>query len=213
MDFIKKYTDINNEVKFLNKNIKLVVVTKSQEIKKIESLIQLGHINFGENRVIEAKRKWENILEFNKKLDLHLLGHLQSNKAKEAVNLFNYIHTLDSEKIAKILSMEEKKINKKIKYFIQVNIGNETQKTGIELHSVHSFKEYCQNDLKLNVIGLMCIPPAKQDSSFFFNKLSSLAKEENLSELSMGMSEDYKTAIQCGATYLRIARAIFGDRG
>jgi len=213
MDFIKKYIDINNEVKFLNKNIKLVVVTKSQEIKKIESLIQLTHINFGENRVIEAKKKWENILESNKKIDLHLLGHLQSNKAKEAANLFNYIHTLDSEKIAKILSMEEKKINKKIKYFIQVNIGNETQKTGIELQRVHSFKEYCQNVLKLNVIGLMCIPPAKQDSSFFFNKLSSLAREENLSELSMGMSEDYKTAIQCGATYLRIGRAIFGDRG
>jgi len=211
MDFIKNLQNLNNEIK-QKKNIKLIVVTKSQDLGKIEPIIQTGHNDFGENRVIEAKKKWVNILSFNKGLNLHLIGHLQTNKAKEAVSLFNYIHTLDSEKLAKILSTEEKKKDRKIKYFIQVNIGNEAQKTGITLDQVHAFKEYCLNELKLNIIGLMCIPPAGQDSSFFFNKLSTLAKEENLSELSMGMSDDYKIAMQHGATYLRIGRTIFGER-
>jgi len=211
MDFIKNLQNLNNEIK-KKKNIKLIVVTKSQDLEKVESIIQTGHNDFGENRVIEAKKKWEDILSFNKGLNLHLIGHLQTNKAKEAVSLFNYIHTLDSEKLAKILSTEEKKKDKKIKYFIQVNIGNEVQKTGITLDQVHTFKEYCLNALKLNIIGLMCIPPAGQDPSFFFNKLSTLAKEENLSELSMGMSDDYKIAMQHGATYLRIGRTIFGER-
>jgi len=211
MDFIKNLQNLNNEIK-KKKNIKLIVVTKSQDLEKVEPIIQTGHNDFGENRVIEAKKKWEDILSFNKGLNLHLIGHLQTNKAKEAVSLFNYIHTLDSEKLAKILSTEEKKKDKKIKYFIQVNIGNEVQKTGITLDQVHTFKEYCLNVLKLNIIGLMCIPPAGQDPSFFFNKLSTLAKEENLSELSMGMSDDYKIAMQHGATYLRIGRTIFGER-
>jgi len=211
MDFIKNLQNLNNEIK-QKKNIKLIVVTKSQDLEKVEPIIQTGHNDFGENRVIEAKKKWEDILSFNKGLNLHLIGHLQTNKAKEAVSLFNYIHTLDSEKLAKILSTEEKKKDKKIKYFIQVNIGNEVQKTGITLDQVHTFKEYCLNVLKLNIIGLMCIPPAGQDPSFFFNKLSTLAKEENLSELSMGMSDDYKIAMQHGATYLRIGRTIFGER-
>lgn len=211
MDFIKNLQNLNNEIK-QKKNIKLIVVTKSQDLEKVESIIQMGHNDFGENRVIEAKKKWEDILSFNKGLNLHLIGHLQTNKAKEAVSLFNYIHTLDSEKLAKILSTEEKKKDKKIKYFIQVNIGNEVQKTGIALDQVHTFKEYCFNALKLNIIGLMCIPPAGQDPSFFFNKLSTLAKKENLSELSMGMSDDYKIAMQHGATYLRIGRTIFGER-
>jgi len=211
MDFLKNLQNLNNEIQ-QKKNIKLIVVTKSQDLKKIEPIIQTGHNDFGENRVIEAKKKWEDILSFNKGLNLHLIGHLQTNKAKEAVSLFNYIHTLDSEKLANILSTEEKKKDKKIKYFIQVNIGNEVQKTGITLDQVHTFKEYCLNVLKLNIIGLMCIPPAGQDPSFFFNKLSTLAKEENLSELSMGMSDDYKIAMQHGATYLRIGRTIFGER-
>jgi len=211
MDFIKNLQNLNNEIK-QKKNIKLIVVTKSQDLEKVKPIIQTGHNDFGENRVIEAKKKWEDILSFNKGLNLHLIGHLQTNKAKEAVSLFNYIHTLDSEKLAKILSTEEKKKDKKIKYFIQVNIGNEVQKTGITLDQVHTFKEYCLNVLKLNIIGLMCIPPAGQDPSFFFNKLSTLAKEENLSELSMGMSDDYKIAMQHGATYLRIGRTIFGER-
>jgi len=211
MDFIKNLQNLNNEIK-QKKNIKLIVVTKSQDLEKVEPIIQTGHNDFGENRVIEAKKKWEDILSFNKGLNLHLIGHLQTNKAKEAVSLFNYIHTLDSEKLAKILSTEEKKKDKKIKYFIQVNIGNEVQKTGITLDQVHTFKEYCLNVLKLNIIGLMCIPPVGQDPSFFFNKLSTLAKEENLSELSMGMSDDYKIAMQHGATYLRIGRTIFGER-
>jgi len=211
MDFLKNLQNLNNEIQ-QKKNIKLIVVTKSQDLKKIEPIIQTGHNDFGENRVIEAKKKWEDILSFNKGLNLHLIGHLQTNKAKEAVSLFNYIHTLDSEKLANILSTEEKKKDKKIKYFIQVNIGNEVQKTGITLDQVHTFKEYCLNVLKLNIIGLMCIPPVGQDPSFFFNKLSTLAKEENLSELSMGMSDDYKIAMQHGATYLRIGRTIFGER-
>jgi len=208
----KQFLNLSDEVKLLNKNIKIIVVTKSQSLENFVSLIRLGHLDFGENRVQETKKKWSNVLTANSKLNLHLIGHLQTNKVTDAISLFNYIHTLDSEKLALALSNEEKRKNRKIKYFIQINVGEESQKTGIELRHLKSFKEYCLHELQLNIIGLMCIPPAKLDSFIFFKKLATIAKQENLHELSMGMSDDYKTAIQCGSTYLRIGRAIFGER-
>jgi len=208
----KKFLNLSNEVKLLNNSAKIIVVTKSQIPENFDSLIKLGHLDFGENKVQETKKKWPNILAEYSNLNLHLIGHLQTNKVKDAINLFNYIHSLDSEKLAIALSNEEKRENRKIKYFIQINVGEESQKTGIEVRHLKSFKEYCLNVLQLNIIGLMCIPPAKVDSFIFFNKLANIAKQENLHELSMGMSDDYKTAIQCGSTYLRIGRAIFGER-
>jgi len=208
----KKFLNLFNEAKLLNKKTRIIVVTKSQSFEDFNSLIELGHLDFGENRIQETKKKWSNILTSHTKLNLHLIGHLQSNKVTDAVNLFNYIHTLDSEKLALALSNEEKRKNKKIKYFIQINIGEESQKTGIEARHLKSFKEYCLHVLQLNIIGLMCIPPARLDSFIFFKKLATIAEQENLHELSMGMSDDYKTAIQCGSTYLRIGRAIFGER-
>jgi len=208
---LKNFECIKNKITAISNSIKIIAVTKGQPMEIIQPIIKTGHLHYGENRVQEAMVKWKNIIAVNTNINLHLIGHLQTNKVKEAVNLFNYIHTLDSEKLAKLLSAEEEKKNKRIKYFIQINMGNETQKTGIKVEHVSAFKEYCLNSLKLNVIGLMCIPPAKGDPSFFFNKLLAIAKEENLSELSMGMSDDYETATQYGTTYLRIGRAIFSE--
>jgi len=211
MHQFKSFQFIKNKISAISKNIQIVVVTKGQSMETIQPILETGHLHYGENRVQEATVKWQENIFANKNLNLHLLGHLQTNKVKEAVNLFNYIHTLDSEKLAKLLSAEEKKKNKRIKYFIQINIGNEIQKTGIKIENVTAFKEYCLNNLKLDIIGLMCIPPAKENPSFFFSKLFSVAKEENLSQLSMGMSDDYVIAAQHGSTFLRIGRAIFRE--
>ena len=157
----------------------------------------------------EASFKFKNIILNNSQLQLHLLGKLQSNKAKDAFKIFTYIHTLDTEKLAKIFSKLENENLKKIKYFIQVNIGNEPQKNGISVDQVSQFTKYCLNDLKLNIIGLMCIPPYEDNPSQYFKKLSELAIENNLKELSMGMSNDYECAINNGATFVRIGSKIF----
>jgi pyridoxal phosphate enzyme (YggS family) len=208
---LNNYTKILNSVKILSENVKLIVVTKNQDINKINFIISKEHEHFGENRVQEAFLKWKNIISTNSKLKLHLIGKLQSNKAKDAFEIFDYIHTLDNEKLGQIFSKLEGNSKKKIKYFIQVNIGNEPQKNGITVDKVDQFTKYCINDLKLNIIGLMCIPPVDGNSNQYFKNLADLAKANNLKELSMGMSNDYECAIKNGATFIRVGSKIFSE--
>ena len=208
MTILDNYLRIKSEVE-IYKDKKIIVVSKGQSIEKIKPLLESGHIDFGENRVQEAKTKWEDLRTQFSNSKLHLIGALQTNKAKEALSLFDYIHSLDNERLAKILSDLEDINQKKIKYFIQVNLGQETQKRGISDEHLKDFIDYCHSDLKLNIIGLMCIPPDNQDPSFYFEKLSILNKKFSLPELSMGMSSDYLIALKYNATYLRIGRSIF----
>ena len=208
MSIIKNYNYILNSIKSVSKETKLIVVTKNQQIDNINLLINLNHFHFGENRVQEASLKWKNLIS-NSNLKLHLIGKLQSNKAKDAFEIFHYIHTLDNEKLAKIFANLEESSIKKIKYFIQVNVANEPQKNGISIDKVHQFIKYCINDLKLNIIGLMCIPPAEGDPTQYFISLAELAKVNKLKELSMGMSNDYECAINNGATFVRVGSKIF----
>jgi len=208
---LHNYSKILNSVKILSEKVKLIVVTKNQDINKINFIISKGHEHFGENRVQEAFLKWKNLISNNSKLKLHLIGKLQSNKAKDAFEIFDYIHTLDNEKLGQIFSKLEGNSTKKIKYFIQVNIGNEPQKNGITVDKVDQFAKYCINDLKLNIIGLMCIPPVDGDSNQYFKNLADLAKANNLKELSMGMSNDYECAIKNGATFIRVGSKIFSE--
>lgn len=212
MNILENYFNIRNEIKFFNEKVNLIAVTKGHNMEKIKILLELKHLDYGENKVQEAVIKWSKILHNLKNINLHLLGKLQSNKAKEAFNIFNYIHTLDNEKLAKILFSLELNSNKKIKYFIQVNIGDEPQKNGIQSSRAGEFIKYCKFDLKLNIIGLMCIPPINSSSEIYFKKLQQLAEQNKLKELSMGMSNDYANAIKNGATFVRIGSAIFGDR-
>jgi pyridoxal phosphate enzyme (YggS family) len=209
MFIIKNYNSIANSVQSLSKKSTLIVVTKNQGLDKINLLIKMKHLDFGENRVQEASSKWKDLISNNLQIKLHLIGKLQSNKAKEAFEIFHYIHTLDNEKLAKIFANLEQNTKKKINYFIQVNIGNEPQKSGISIDKVLQFVKYCMNDLKLNIIGLMCIPPVDVDPNRYFKNLSDLAKLNNLKELSMGMSNDYESAISNGATFVRIGSKIF----
>ena len=174
-------------------------------------LINHGHLDYGENKVQEAIEKWTKIKEENKNIKLHLIGGLQTNKVKNAVQLFDYIHSLDSKKLADKISNQQKEQNVDIKIFIQVNIGKELQKSGIPEEELSDFYEYCKN-LNLNIIGLMCIPPYNQDSSKYFLKMKELNKKIGLKELSMGMSADYLNAIKYGSTFLRIGSDIFGQR-
>ncbi len=180
-------------------------------MKKILPLIEYGHIDFGENKVQEAIEKWTEIKTNNKAIKLHLIGGLQTNKVKLAVKLFDYIHSVDNERLAKKISDEQQKQNKKVKIFIQVNIGNEEQKSGVDKSSLPELYSYC-NTLKLEVIGLMCIPPLNEPSEIFFKEMSDLNKKLNFEELSMGMSSDYLDAIRNSATYVRIGSNIFGQR-
>jgi len=208
MTILDNYLRIKREVE-IYKNKKIIVVSKGQSIEKIKPLLESGHIDFGENRVQEAMTKWKDLRSQFNNSKLHLIGALQTNKAKEALSLFDYIHSLDNEKLAKILSALENATQKKIKYFIQVNLGQENQKRGISDERLKDFINYCHNDLKLNIIGLMCIPPDNQEPGFYFERLSTLNKKFFLPELSMGMSSDYKIALKHNATYLRIGRSIF----
>ena len=211
MNILVNYLNIKKRIETLNNKTNLIVVSKGQFIDKIKIILNTGHIHFGENRVQEALLKWSDYLSNNVNIQLHLIGGLQSNKAKQAFQIFNYIHSLDSEKLAKTFSNLESNGQKKIKYFIQVNIGNEPQKNGISSEQVFSFVNYCVNDLKLNIIGLMCIPPVVADSSQYFKSLSELAKINNLNELSMGMSNDYECATNNGATFVRVGSKIFNQ--
>ena len=211
MFIIKNYNRIHNSIQSLDKNTRLIVVTKNQNLDKINLLINSNHLDFGENRIQEASLKWKNLILRNSQLRLHLIGKLQSNKAKDAFEIFHYIHTLDNEKLAKIFANLENNSLKKIKYFIQVNIANEPQKNGISLEKINQFIKYCIWDLKLNIIGLMCIPPIEGDPSQYFQKLSEIKKLNNLSDLSMGMSNDYECAIKNGASFVRIGSKIFSE--
>jgi pyridoxal phosphate enzyme (YggS family) len=209
MFIIKNYINIFNSIQSLSKKTTLVVVTKNQQLNNINLLIKANHLHFGENRVQDASLKWKDLILENLQLKLHLIGKLQSNKAKDAFELFHYIHTLDNEKLAQIFSKLESNSLKKVKYFIQVNIANEIQKNGIAIDKANEFIKYCINDLKLNIVGLMCIPPIEGDPGQYFKSLSELAKVNNLKELSMGMSNDYECAINCGATFVRVGSKIF----
>ena len=207
MRVLENYQKIINSITSISSNANLVVVCKNQTIDKIRILLDHGHVHFAENRVQEAEAKWSNLKDKN--IQLHLIGGLQSNKAKQAFQIFNYIHSLDSEKLAKTFSSLESVNQKKIKYFIQVNIGSETQKNGLNISQVPNFVNYCVNDLKLNILGLMCIPPVSQNPESYFLKLKEINKSNKLKELSMGMSNDFETAIKCGATFVRVGSSIF----
>ena len=190
----------------------IVVIAKTFSLEEIRPLLDNGHVHFGENKIQEAESKWLEIKNLNKNLQLHMVGRLQSNKAKKAVKLFNFIHSLDSEKLALKLSQSEKELNKKTKLFIQVNLGEETQKSGIDLKCLDNFYNYCTNDLLLNIIGLMCLPPVNLNSDKYFKILKKSAEKLNLKELSMGTSSDFDKAIINGSTYLRLGTIILGER-
>ena len=201
-----------NQEKTNNKNnIKIIAVSKTFEISHINPLIDYGHTDFGENKVQEAIEKWTDIKKKNNKLLLHLVGKLQSNKTKLALKIFDYIHSLDSEKLANKISEEQKKIEKKPKLFIQVNIGNEDQKSGIDPNKLKSFYKYCL-EKNLDVIGTMCLPPMSEDPEKYFMRMNYLNKDLGLNELSMGMSADYISAIDNNATFIRVGSKIFGER-
>ena len=212
MDSVDNFYHIKNQLKTNFNNVKIIAVTKSFNLEKINPLLKIGHLDFGENRVQEAISKWSSILKTNGDINLHLLGHLQSNKVSEAVSLFNFVHSLDSEKLAIKFKEAESNINRKLRYFIQVNIGEETQKHGIPISEVANFLNFCRNEAHLNIIGLMCIPPISASSSNYFSQLKELSILNKLSELSMGMSNDYMEAVKCGATFIRVGSAIFGKR-
>ena len=202
----------SNQEKTNNKNnIKIIAVSKTFEISHINPLIDYGHTDFGENKVQEAIEKWSDVKHKNKNLSLHLIGKLQSNKTKLALKVFDYIHSLDSEKLANKISEEQKKIDKKPKLFIQVNIGNEDQKSGVNLNKLKSFYKYCL-DKDLDVIGTMCLPPISEDPEKYFMRMNYLNKDLGLNELSMGMSADYISAIDNNATFIRVGSKIFGER-
>ena len=190
---------------------KIIAVSKTFGMEKILPLIEYGHLDFGENKVQEAIEKWSETKLSNNNIKLHLIGGLQTNKVKLAVKLFDYIHSVDSEKLAKKISDEEQKQKKKVRVFIQVNIGNEKQKFGVNKSSVTELYSYCKT-LNLEVVGLMCIPPLNEPSEVFFKEMNKLNKKLNFEELSMGMSSDYLNAIQNCATYVRIGSNIFGQR-
>ena len=209
MNYLEKFKDIKEKIYSIKKNANLIVVTKNQTFEKILDIINFGHLHFGENRIQEAKNKWSSYLKTNSNIKLHLIGKLQSNKVKEAFDLFKFIHTLDNEKLAKKFSELEKQSDKKIKYFIQVNIGNEQQKNGIAIDSLKDFVNLCRDDMKLNIIGLMCIPPMELDPNPFFKMMQDLNIKNNLLELSMGMSSDYKEALANGSSFTRIGSAVF----
>ena len=190
---------------------KIVAVSKTFNLNKISPLIDHGHLDYGENKVQEALEKWSEIKLIKKDIKLHLIGKLQTNKVKQAIKIFDYIHSVDNEKLARKIADEEDKQGKKIKIFIQVNIGNESQKSGINTNRLADFYQFCKM-LKLNVIGLMCIPPFDENSKKYFQDMNLLNKQLNLKELSMGMSSDYLLALDHSATYLRIGSSIFGNR-
>ena len=211
---IERFDKIKSNISKINNNrsVKVVAVSKTFPLSHIMPLINYGHDHYGENKVQEADIKWRDIKKERKNLKLHLIGKLQSNKAKRAVEIFDYIHSLDSQKLADVLSKSQNEINKSINYFIQVNIGNERQKSGIPYNEVDAFYSYCTKEKKMNVLGLMAIPPNDSNSEKYFKSLSELNASLALKELSMGMSSDYMDAIKHKATYLRIGSLIFGER-
>ena len=214
---VKNLLDIENNIKThlnelnVNNNPKIVAVSKTFKIDKILPLIEHGHIDYGENKVQEAVEKWTEIKKINSKVRLHMIGKLQTNKVKFAVQIFDYIHSVDSEKLAKKIADEQNKINRKIKIFLQINIGDEYQKSGINKNDVQKLVCYCK-EIGLDLIGLMCIPPINVDPENYFEEMNKLNKSLDLSELSMGMSSDFLIAAENFSTYVRIGSSIFGQR-
>jgi len=214
---VKKYNDIVNSIKLElegQKNIifpKIIAVSKTFQLERIIPLIEYGHLDYGENKVQEALDKWSDIKKKNSKIKLHLIGGLQTNKVKFALRIFDYIHSVDSKKLAKKIADEQIKQNKKVKLFIQINIGNEEQKSGVSKIDLIDLFNYCK-DLNLEVVGLMCIPPVDKDPNQYFKEMNLLNHSLGLKELSMGMSSDYLISLDFSSNYLRIGSAIFGKR-
>ena len=214
---VKNLLNIENNIKtYLNKmdinnNPKVIAVTKTFTIDKILPLIDYGHVDFGENKVQEAVQKWTEIKNINPKIKLHMIGKLQTNKVKFAVKIFDFIHSVDSIKLAKKISDEQIKINRKIKIFLQVNIGDENQKAGINKNNLDQLVSYCR-EINLELIGLMCIPPVNNNPEIYFEEMNKLKKKLDFIHLSMGMSSDYLLAAKHFATFVRIGSGIFGDR-
>ena len=205
------FYNIKQSILNISSKVKIIAVSKNQDFSKISQLLKVGHTEFGDNKLQEAVLKWKNYNNEYPKVNLHFIGKLQSNKVNDIFTLFDYVHSLDSEKLALLFSEIEKKNKKKLKYFIQVNIGEEPQKSGIHIKDCKDFVFFCRK-LNLNVLGLMCIPPANKDAKVYFLKIKKLNDENNFKELSMGMSEDFKIAVEIGSTYVRIGSAIFGKR-
>ena len=213
-NIVESFNKIKLNINKLQKKqeVSIVAISKTFPIQHIKPLIDYGHNHFGENKVQEALSKWSEVKKNNSKIHLHMVGKLQSNKAKDAAKIFDYIHSLDNQKLADILSNCEKNNNKMLKYFIQVNLGNETQKSGLPVNEVEPFFNYCTKEKKLNVIGLMIIPPNDTNTIDYFKNIKQLNSSIGLKELSMGMSADYEQAIVYGATFVRLGSVIFGKR-
>ncbi len=211
---IDRFEKIKSKITSLKSNrpVNIIAVSKTFSLDYIKPLINYGHIHFGENKVQEASAKWSEEKKVNQNLKLHMIGKLQSNKAKDAVKLFDYIHSVDNQKLADTLSKHQKNLNKSLDYFIQVNMGNESQKSGITISELDPFYNYCVNDIHLNIIGLMVIPPVDQSAEKYFKSLNELNKSLALENLSMGMSADYIEAIKNGSNFVRIGSSIFGSR-
>jgi len=211
---ILNINSIKNEIEKVGSlsSTEIIAISKTFPIEDILPLIEYGHVHFGENKVQEALEKWSKIKEQNKNLKLHFVGKLQTNKVKFILPLFDYIHSLDNLKLAEKIARQQEKVNFKPKIFIQINIGNEKQKNGISINELDDFKRICLNDLKLDIIGLMCLPPNDEKTEEYFAAMSELNTKYKLEQLSMGMSNDYKLAIKNGSTFLRIGSKIFGNR-
>jgi len=211
---VERYNKIKSNIALLKptKPVNIIAVSKTFPLNHIQPLIDYGHEHFGENKVQEALVKWNDIKKEKKTINLHMVGKLQSNKAKNAVEIFDYIHSLDNQKLADTLAKQQLNLNRNLKYFIQVNIGNELQKSGMTMAELEPFYNYCINEKKLNIIGLMAIPPNDKNTKKYFKTLFDLKISLGLKDLSMGMSSDYNDAVNCGATFVRIGSSIFGSR-
>ena len=214
MSIINSFNKIKQEIKDNDPTLQteIIAVSKTFSLEHIKPLIDYGHLHYGENKVQEAEKKWIALKKNISNLKLHMIGQLQSNKAKKAVEIFDFIHSLDSEKLAKELCKRQKEKEKNLKYFIQINLGSEEQKGGIQINELKNFYNFCNKELKLSVIGLMAIPPNDGNPEKYFQKISDLKNEIGLKKLSIGMSNDYKLAVKYGASHVRIGSAIFGKR-
>ena len=195
-----------------DRDLNIIIICKTFSMDKILPLIDAGHVHFGENKVQEAELKWKEVKEKHPNIKLHMVGKLQTNKVKTALNVFDYIHSVDNYRLGEKIVKYEKELNKKIKTFVQVNVGEESQKSGISPKNVNQFVNHCKNSLSLNIIGLMCLPPIDDNPEKYFLHLNQLRNQTDLCHLSMGMSNDYQTAIKCGSTFLRIGSKILGER-
>ena len=216
---VERLMAIQSEIKELliknnsqNRDPNIIIVCKTFSMDKILPLIDAGHVHFGENKVQEAELKWKEVKKKHSNIKLHMVGKLQTNKVKAALNIFDYIHSVDNYRLGEKIVKYEKELNKKVKTFVQVNVGEESQKGGISPKNVNQFVDYCKNSLSLNIIGLMCLPPINDNPEKYFLHLNKLRNQTDLCHLSMGMSNDYQTAIKCGSTFLRIGSKILGER-